>query len=79
MNSPPDQDCGSIQKLSAKSSTALISTAVTPRNPQKNYSGQHFWPNLFLGRWLKQPGQQHVRSRFSSGRTHGFSGMTGLC
>jgi hypothetical protein len=34
-------------------STARYPTSLTPFNPQKNQSGQHFWPNLFLGRWLK--------------------------
>jgi hypothetical protein len=29
------------------------SHALTPRNPQKNHSVQHFLPNLFLERWLK--------------------------
>jgi hypothetical protein len=40
--------------LSAKSSIAFNPTFLTPQNPQKNPSGQHFWPNLFLGRWLKR-------------------------
>jgi hypothetical protein len=26
---------------------------LTPQKTQKNQSGQHFWPNLLLGRWLK--------------------------
>jgi len=37
----------------ANLSTAFILSTLTPRNPQKNHSGQQFWPNLFLGRWLK--------------------------
>ena len=41
------------RKLSARASTAVIPTSQTPRNSQENHSGQHFWPNLFLGRWLK--------------------------
>ena len=39
--------------LSAKSLAAPVHTFLTPRNPQENHAGQHFWPNLFLGRWLK--------------------------
>lgn len=27
---------------------------LNPQNFQKNQSGQYFWPNLFLGRWLKR-------------------------
>ena len=42
-----------IDWMSAKSSTAHIATSLTPQNPQENHTGQHFWPNLFLGRWLK--------------------------
>ena len=38
--------------LPAKSSTALIYSSPTPRNLQNNRAGQHFWPDLFLGRWL---------------------------
>ena len=37
----------------AKVVAALVHTALTPQNPEKNHAGQHFWPNLFLGRWLK--------------------------
>ena len=34
-------------------STALMIAFLTPQYTQKNHCGQHFWPNLFLGRWLK--------------------------
>ena len=40
-------------RLSTKSSTVYFLAPLTPQIPQKNHSGQHFWPNLFLGRWLK--------------------------
>jgi len=33
-----------------KSSTALFCTFLTLQN---NHTGQHAWPDLFLGRWLK--------------------------
>jgi hypothetical protein len=36
-----------------KSAAALNHTDLTPQKTQKNHSGQQFWPNLFLGRWLK--------------------------
>jgi hypothetical protein len=39
--------------MSAKSLTTFNPTSLTPQNPKKNQSGQRFWPNLFLGRWLK--------------------------
>ena len=39
--------------LSSNSSTAAIAASLAPHNPQKNQTGQHFWLNLFLGRWLK--------------------------
>jgi hypothetical protein len=29
------------------------SASRTPRNLRRNHAGQHFWPNLFLGRRLK--------------------------
>jgi hypothetical protein len=44
---------GVFWRLSANSPTAFIPTSLTPQHPQKNQSGQHFWPNLFLGRRLK--------------------------
>ena len=41
-------------KLSANSSTALDHGFLTSQSPQKYRTGQHFWPNLFPGRWLKR-------------------------
>jgi len=38
--------------ISPKLSTALIPIFLTPQKTQKNHPEQHFWPNLFLGRWL---------------------------
>ena len=60
--------------LSPKTSTDLIPTSVTPRNPQKNHSGQHFWPNLFLGRWLKG-----LSVRSNSSQSSGFKSRLGSC
>jgi hypothetical protein len=42
-----------VALISSNSSMVLIETFLTPQKTQKNHSGQHFWPNLFLGRWLK--------------------------
>ena len=42
-----------MNHLPSKLSTACIPTFLIAQNPQKNHSGQRFWPNLFLGRWLK--------------------------
>ena len=39
-----------ILELPAKSSTALFCTFLTLQN---NHTGQHAWPDLFLGRRLK--------------------------
>jgi len=41
------------RQLMTESSTASIPLSLTPQKTQKNQSGQHFRPNLFLGRWLK--------------------------
>jgi hypothetical protein len=46
------RECG--VEPSAKLPPALIPTSATPQNPQRNCAGQHFWPNLFLGRWLRR-------------------------
>jgi hypothetical protein len=51
--SPIDFAPISAGRLAAESSTPFNPTPLTPRNPQENHTGQHFWPNLFLGRWLK--------------------------
>ena len=34
-------------------SAALVPTLLTPQNSCENHFEQHFWPNLFLGSWLK--------------------------
>jgi hypothetical protein len=39
--------------LVANSYASIILAALSPQKPQKNHTGQRFWPNLFLGRWLK--------------------------
>jgi hypothetical protein len=39
--------------VSTKMRAVLVHTSLTLQNPQTNHAGQHFWPNLFLGRWLK--------------------------
>jgi hypothetical protein len=30
-----------------------LSHSRIPQKTQENHAGQHSWPNLFLGRWLK--------------------------
>lgn len=42
---PPAPKPAAADCLQTISWTALIPTALTPQNPQKNHSGQHFWPN----------------------------------
>jgi hypothetical protein len=34
-------------------SAVFIDTTPTPQIMQETHAGQPFWPNLFLGRWLK--------------------------
>jgi len=41
------------RQLLAKMPAALFHAPLTSQNPEKNHSEQHFWPNLFLGRWFK--------------------------
>ena len=53
-------------ELHTISSTDRYPTSLTSQNPQENRSGQRFWPNLFLGRWLKWFGGRAASGRVAS-------------
>jgi hypothetical protein len=42
-------NCGTSRTNVGEIVDSFIPTFLTPRNPQKNYAGQHFWPNYLHG------------------------------
>ena len=54
---PEPAVCCAAQRGCESTVTGIVdkpySYSVTPQNPQKNHSRQHFWPHLSLGRWVK--------------------------